>query len=251
MHTIAQTRPAEGKGVCDSLSRPAIADWVEGMIGELSRQLPAEEMAVLKSQANALNEATPTCKMLAPDPTKPTIVRDQDGLADLAAKVAVAAELTVDLETQGLDPHRGQIVGVGLAVGESTFYIPTSHRFETDGALRPGQLPLIDVMAALRLQEKSLIGHNAKYETKWLSYHGGVKCHFTWDTMIAARLLRSDLPADLKDLAVRELDVPDWGLSKAELKRIQLLPIEMVAAYCAKDCWYTTMLYRRQQACLV
>jgi hypothetical protein len=59
------------------------------------------------------------------------------------------------------------------------------------------------------------------------------------------------LPADLKTLAGRELDVPDWGLSKAEIKRLQFLPIEVVAAYCAKDCAYALLLYRRQLACLV
>ena len=68
--------------------------------------------------------------------------------------------------------------------------------------------------------------------------------------MLAARLLRSDLPAELKDLAVRELDVPDWGLTKADIERVQFLPIERVARYCAKDCRYTLELYRRQRACL-
>jgi DNA polymerase I-like protein with 3'-5' exonuclease and polymerase domains len=95
-----------------------------------------------------------------------------------------------------------------------------------------------------------MIGHNAKYEYKWLFHHGKIRCQFAWDTMIAARLLRSDLPADLKSLAARDLDVPEWDLPKGEKARIRFLPIEDVAAYCAKDCWYTLMLYRRQKECL-
>ena len=237
--------------MCESPGRPIITDWAQGMIDDLSSQLHAEEVAVLKSQADALNEVTPARAALPPDPTKPTLVRDRDGLANLAAKVADAAELVIDLETHTLNHRKGEIVGIGLVLADAMFYVPINHRFETDGTLRPGQLPLIDVLAALRLPDKALIGHNAKYETEWLSYHGGVKCRFVWDTMIAARLLRSDLPAKLKIVAQRELDVPDWGLSDAEMKRIQVLPIELVAGYCAKDCWYTMMLYRRQKACLV
>ncbi len=172
-------------------------------------------------------------------------------MKDLAKKLALAPEVVVDLETSCLDPRKGEIVGVGLALPDGPFYIPVSHRFEQDGGLRPGQLPLVDVLAVLRLQEKHLIGHNAKYETKWLRRHGGVECRFTWDTMIASRLLHSDLPAGMKEVAQRELDVPDWAMPKADITQVQILPIETVAVYCAKDCYYTMLLYRRQYACLV
>ena len=187
---------------------------------------------------------------MPPDPTRPTVVRTQARYRDVAKKVVEAPEVVVDLETSDLDYRKGEIVGIGLALRDGPLYIPISHRFEEDGKLRPCQLSLVNVLTALRLQEKHLIGHNAKFEFKWLRHHGNFRCEFGWDTMVAARLLRSDLPADLKAIAERELDVPDWGLSKAEIKRVQFLPIETVAAYCAKDCWYTLAIYRRQRACL-
>ena len=56
--------------------------------------------------------------------------------------------------------------------------------------------------------------------------------------------------ADLKDLASRVLDVPDWSLCKEEIKATQFLPVERVARYCAKDCRYTLELFWRQQVCL-
>ena len=59
------------------------------------------------------------------------------------------------------------------------------------------------------------------------------------------------LPAGLKEMATRELDVPDWGLPHADLQRIQYLPIDRVARYCAKDAYYSLDLMRRQQQCLV
>jgi hypothetical protein len=68
--------------------------------------------------------------------------------------------------------------------------------------------------------------------------------------MLAARLLRSDQSAELKDVAQRELDVPAWHLTKDEMKRVALLPIDKVAGYCAKDVHYTLELARRQRECL-
>ena len=105
--------------------------------------------------------------------------------------------------------------------------------------LRPNQLPLTDVLTALQLRTKTLIAHDAKFELKWLRRHGNVDCDFHWDTMIAARLLRSDLSGDLEKVVVRELDVPEWALPPADLKRLLFLPIETIAARCAKDCRYT------------
>jgi ribonuclease D len=116
--------------------------------------------------------------------------------------------------------------------------------------LLPDQFTAPEVAAALGLGRLPLVAHNAKFELKWLRRHAGISPHFVWDTMLVARLLRSDLPSGLKETAVRELDVPDWGLSKEELGRIQFLPIDRVARYCAKDVWYTLQLMRRQQACL-
>lgn len=227
-----------------------IVVWAAELVAGLAGQVSDGEVAILQSQMDELSRA-PTKVSITPDPTVPVIVRDQSTLKQLATAVAEATELVVDIETSDLNHHTGEIVGIGLATGNTTYYIPTAHRFEHGGALRPDQLPLINVLIALQLQGKHLIGHNAKFETKWLGHHGKIRCRFIWDTMIAARLLRSDLPAKLKTVAQRELDVPDWGLTDAEIKRVQVLPIEMIASYCAKDCWHTLLLYRSQKTCLV
>ena len=49
----------------------------------------------------------------------------------------------------------------------------------------------------------------------------------------------------LKEMAVRELDVPDWSLSKADMARLRYLPVGRVARYCGKDGWHTLQLVRR------
>ena len=227
-----------------------LASWARRLIGELPDDTPAEELAVLNSQVSALTAAAPAANLPPPDPTAPQVVRDRKDLKQVARLVGEADEVIIDLETSSLDPRSGEVVGVGLAITGGNYYLPVGHRFEETGRLRPDQLPLDVVVRELRLADLPLIAHNAKFEFRWLRRHAGVACRFIWDTMIAARLLRSDQSAELKDVAARELDVPDWGMTKADIERVQLLPIERVARYCAKDCYYTLELYRRQRSCL-
>jgi DNA polymerase I-like protein with 3'-5' exonuclease and polymerase domains len=217
----------------------------------LRGQISAREITILESQFDALSQDDAPQISSRPDPAKPSIIRDTSALSELAARVAESEGFVVDLETSDLDHRKGEIVGIGLAVAEATYYVPVSHRFRGSRRLRPGQLPFVEVLPALRLEQRPWIGHNLKFELKWLRHHGNVSCRLSWDTMIAARLLRSDLKADLKTVAMRELDVPDWGMSAAEMRDIQFMPIETVAGYCAKDCWYTLLLCRRQKVCLV
>lgn len=243
-------RKAEPKQ-CEEAQIPSVAGWGTKLIDELANSIGADDVSILRLQLDALTRSPITPPLKQPATTHPIIVRSRSSLKQVASAVADAAQVVIDLETAGLDPRKGEIVGIGLAPPEATYYIPISHRSAETGKLLVSQLPLTEVLAALRLQEKRLIAHNAKYELKWLQHHGKFTCQFVWDTMLAARLLRSDLPADLEKVAVRELDVPDWSLPPDDLKRIQFLPIQTVATYCGKDCRYTLEIYRRQLKCLV
>jgi hypothetical protein len=226
----------------------ALHTWATGLLDRLGDQIPSYNLAVLRQQTMELlaNNTTASSVMVEIDPVKPLIVIDDDQLKVLAERVRNTDVVIIDIETSDLDPREGVIVGLGIAITDTTFYIPINHRFE-NGDLRPNQLPLAQVLATLQLENKPLIADNAKFELKWLQYHGGITCNFIWDTMLSARLLRSNLPADLKTVAERELDVPSWDLSKEEMKRMQFLPIDKVAAYCAKDCWYTRCLWLKQR----
>jgi hypothetical protein len=228
----------------------AVSQWANNLMRAISSELSPQDAALIRCQIEELQHDASAPVKPASDPLEPILVRDEATLRALAIKVATADVVTIDLETSGLDHRQGEIVGLGLAVNHDTYYIPVNHRFKENDGLRPDQLPLNDILAALELQNKPLIAHNAKFELKWLRQHGNIECNFVWDTMLVAHLLRSDLPADLEKLAVRELDVPEWGLSSKEMKTMQHQPIPVVARYCVKDCWYTHLLYRKQQPCL-
>jgi len=224
--------------------------WARRALEGLPDDIPEDERTLLALQVEELAEAAPSASAPPPDPTSPRIVRDRDGLEAVGRLLAESPEVVIDLETSSLDPRAGEIVGLGLAVAGGCFYLPVHHRSEADSLLRPDQLPLDAIVGELPLARLPLVAHNAKFEFRWLRRHAGVACTFIWDVMLAARLQRSDRSAELKDLAARELDVPDWGMTAAEIRRVQFLPIDRVARYCAKDCRYTLELYRRQRSCL-
>jgi DNA polymerase I len=227
-------------------------EWVQNLLSELTRDprsASSEELAILRSQAAAL--ATKKPPNLPPTGVCVSVVKTEHQLQEVATSLSRQAVVAIDLETTGLDPHQGEIVGVGLAAMNAAYYIPTAHRFESTKDLLPDQFCVSHVVDILGVEHLPLIAHNAKVELKWLRCHANVVPHFVWDTMLAARLLRSDLPVDLKEVAMRELDVPDWGLSRNELRTIQFLPVEQVARYCGKDAAHTLALMGKQHECLV
>jgi hypothetical protein len=226
-----------------------VAAWARGVLAGLAGQLTAAERARLQAQIDDIGREPAAAP--PPDPSRPVIVRDVDELQTLNRRLDTADVVVVDLETSDLNPRKGTIVGIGVAAVDGAAYIPVNHAFESTNTLLPGQLPLTQALQELRLQDRRLVGHNVKFETRWLRHHGGIEPAFVWDTMIAARLLRSDLAADLETLAMRELDVPQWSLPANEISRIQFLSVDRVAAYCGKDVWHTLALYRKQIECLV
>jgi hypothetical protein len=248
--SVARGEAIPKEGTTEGVVPPDFSAWARHLIDELPEDMPADELALLNCQLRSLTTRAQAADPLPPDPTIPQVVRDRKSLKQVAAQLVRADEVVIDLETSSLNPRSGEIVGVGLAAAGVNYYLPIGHRFAETGGLRPDQLPLDAIVRELRLHELPLVACNSKFEFRWLRHHAGVSCQFVWDVMLAARLLRSDLPAELKDLAVRELDVPDWGLTKADIERIQFLPIERVARYCGKDCRYTLEIYWRQRSCL-
>jgi DNA polymerase I-like protein with 3'-5' exonuclease and polymerase domains len=242
--------PASCRDVGEQAHLPDFGKWARGLLANATTELTDDELAVLDAQVKSLAKVEPSAAGLPPDPTAPTIVRDRRSLKQIAARLKAAPEVVIDIETSALDPFDGEIVGVGLSVTDVNYYFPTGHRFPENQSLRADQLPVDVVARQLRLDQLPLVAHNAKFEFRWLRRHAGVSCEFTWDVMLAARLLASHLSAGLKELAARELDTSDWSMGKEEIERLQFLPVERVARYCAKDCRHTLDLYRRQRACL-
>jgi DNA polymerase-1 len=109
-------------------------------------------------------------------------VRDMAALDRWLARIREVGHVAIDTETTSLDEMRADLVGISLSVdaGQAA-YIPVGHT--TGGgdlfgatALAAGQLPLADVLAALKpvLEDPAIlkIGQNMKYDWKILARHG-------------------------------------------------------------------------------
>ncbi len=151
---------------------------------------------------------------LSPAPT-PTVWRSKEGLGWIAANLANAPRIALDIETYGtnkgdaLDPWRGEIRFLSL-------------RGNTGG------IWLIDLMSTgydlgpltTILEEKTIIAH-AKFDLLWLRTKCDLNIRKVFCTLTAARLLTAGLrPGNtLDDCLERHLQVPpgddqsrsDWG----------------------------------------
>jgi len=170
-----------------------------------------------------------------------TVVVDTPAaLNDLLKRIQNAKTLAVDTETTDTDKMRARLVGISLAVDDTTgYYIPIAHK----QAAR--QLPWEQVRAALAkpLADPKIakIGHNIKYDLVVLARHGLPMSQPAFDTMIAEWLRDpSSHNLGLKNLVWVRLGlemtvITDLiGRGKKQIGMDEV-PVERVAPYAAAD----------------
>jgi DNA polymerase I len=122
------------------------------------------------------------------------IIRTEEQLNDLVQKLNNAERIVWDTETTGIDPMIAKLVGIALAVDETTgYYIPVGHSGRGIGTLfeepAENQLSLELVMDALRpvLTNPKIgkVAHNATYDLLMMANHGIEVTPVEFDTMIA------------------------------------------------------------------
>ena len=179
------------------------------------------------------------------------VVRTSLDLLLLRDKLAGSDVITIDIETSSLEPREGFIVGIGLGVEGLVAYIPIAHALPEDGTLLPDQLSLFEVVSTLDLKSKKFIAHNAKFEFAWFKFHAGIDLQFDWDTLLAAKLLKPNMAADLENVAIRELDVAPWSLSTKSMDAFQTVDLGTASNYCGKDVLYTYQISQTQKKAMV
>jgi hypothetical protein len=224
--------------------------WAERFVHETLARLPGvteADLAALRVQAATLGDEPQGERA---DPSAVRLLRDRRALEQAAAELARAPAVAADVEATGDDPRGGEVVGLGLATASGRYYVPVGHRSPQTGRPCPDQVTPADAAQALGLAGLPLVAHNAKNMLHRLRDHAGVTPRFTWDTSIAARLLRGDLSAGLGEVVRRELGVNDWDLSREERAQIASLPVDRVAAACCGGCALTLRLMEKQHQCL-
>lgn len=163
-------------------------------------------------------------------------------LDDLRQSPAVA----FDLETSGLDMFEdgAKIHCLGLATLHGTQWILPMSPFDGGEPVfdYATQKMMVESLAEV-LSSRKVIGHNAKFDNKWLRVILGVRFPLTFDTMIAAHLLDENISAGLKYQAKIHFNAPDYDLSTSE-KKGNVDPSRLYK-YCAYDVYFTALLYQK------
>ena len=202
----------------------------------------------------------------APTPADIPFPKSYERVSDMAALyrwIALIRDrgyVAVDTETTSLDEMRADLVGISLCVDAgSACYIPLGHKagaaddlFGSD-ALAEGQLPMADVLAALKpvLEDDSIlkIGQNMKYDAKILSRNGIAVAPID-DTMLMSYALNAGLHGHGMDtLSERYLGhapIPIKSLlggGKAAIT-FDRVPIDEAVTYAAEDADITLRLWQ-------
>lgn len=169
-----------------------------------------------------------------------SMVTDGEALESLSRALAAArGPVAFDTETTGLDPHRAELVGIGLALAEGeAYYLPIGHAAGPN--LDPDQVraalrPFFDDPKARRAAQ------NAKYD--WHVFHKfGIPVRdISDDTMVAAYLADPDRPKNLDALAASRLGIEKIptealiGPRGKDQKSMADLSVEQVGVYCCED----------------
>ncbi|MCL2790534.1 MAG: DNA polymerase I [Desulfobulbus sp.] len=190
------------------------------------------------------------------------LVRDAEGLAGLAARLATVRLLAVDTETDSLDPLRARLVGVSLAVEEGdSWYLPCGHYDET-GNIVAGQLSLAQLTGFLRPLLAGgrivTVGHNLKFDLAILAapHNGAIRLSGPlYDTMIGAWLLDPDRHSYKLDDLCQEIDIRMTGFAevtggdKAE-DAFCRVGLEAAKNYSCEDAYGAMQLYLHQRPLL-
>ena len=148
-----------------------------------------------------------------PPPSYGATITTPEQLAELITTIRAQGAFSFNVQATGLLPMRAEMVGIGIAAGDTAAYIPLGHitgdQLELDEALEK----LRPIFEDERIKKRA---HNAKFHMVVLARHGVAVRGLTFDTMIAAYLLESGQRA----LALRDLA---WAKIQVELPSVQSL----------------------------
>lgn len=173
------------------------------------------------------------------------VLVDSLSFVAMLADIRKAEVLSLDTETDSLDPMLAALVGISLCVSESrAYYLPLAHQMADN-------LPISEVLAHLQeaLKNKLIIGHNLKYDLCVLGRHGLSLNNEIFDTMLAAYILDPGTNSySLDECAGSVLGHSMIPISSLIGKGKTQITFDLVdpkeaCAYAAEDAWAVYLLY--------
>ncbi|MBO8219443.1 DNA polymerase I [Prochlorococcus marinus] len=177
---------------------------------------------------------------------KVTVVNDFELLDKLIQRLEKTNEIvSLDTETNSLNPIDAELVGIGLCLGEETydlFYIPLGHQTKKE---TPNQLSIEDVFSKLRTwiedpkKEKAL--QNSKFDRQIFFNHGLDLKGVTFDTLLADYLLNNQEKHGLSEISFRLFGFkpPSFKETVGKNKDFSFVDIDEASIYCGFDVFLT------------
>jgi len=149
--------------------------------------------------------------------------------------------VSLDTETNSLNPIDAELVGIGLCLGEETddlFYIPLGHQKNKETL---NQLTIEDVFSKLSSwienpkKEKAL--QNCKFDRQIFYNHGLDLKGVSFDTLLADYILNNQEKHGLSEISFREFGFkpPSFKETVGKNKDFSFVDIEKGSIYCGYD----------------
>ena len=175
-----------------------------------------------------------------------TVVNDFELLDKLIQRLDKTNQIvSLDTETNSLNPIDAELVGIGLCLGEENddlFYIPLGHQTKKE---TPNQLSIEDVFSKLRTwiedpkKEKAL--QNSKFDRQIFFNHGLDLKGVTFDTLLADYLLNNQEKHGLSEISFRLFGFkpPSFKETVGKNKDFSFVDIDEASIYCGYDVFLT------------
>ena len=182
-----------------------------------------------------------------------TIISAED-LEEMIELIYKCGEISVDTETNSLNPIEAEIVGISVSIKEREgWYIPIYSNNLFDDNISNGSV-FLDLLKPV-LEDKSIkkIGQNIKFDMLTLRNAGIEMNGIYFDTMVAAYLVDPEGRHNLDDLAEKYLDYKTIHYEELVGKgrnalSIADIPVEKVAEYAIEDADIAFRLYKLLKA---
>jgi len=181
------------------IDRCHVGDYDREKVVELFRTL--EFRSLIQRLPDSDHAAQEAVVPQSTQQAEPVTVIDRAGLEALAAEIAGAAVVSIDVETDGTHPVMTTLVGIAIATSpDKAYYVPVKH--VSDPVADPQEA--LAILNSVLKAHTNIVTHHGKFDLAVMERHGYDRFKLNFDTMLAAYLL-GEPGVGLKDLAARHL----------------------------------------------
>ena len=167
-------------------------------------------------------------------------------LIDVIKSIPKDSIVALDTETTGLDSNKDSLVGFSFAYTAKTgYYVPLAHAYLGVGDQVCKE---IGVRALRELLDFKIVGHNLKFDLKFICPYLGIKAYSPYaDSMLLAWLVNSEKPVGLDkqaDLYFKH-NMISFSDTVKKGENFSSVDLEDATNYAAEDALFTFKLYHR------